>query len=143
MLMPKPNFLILMADQLTPGALPAYGNAVARTPNLDSLAAGGITFRSAYCNSPLCAPSHFRSEEHTSELQSRRDLVCRLLLEKKQSLRSRQFLAARSPSRRPPSPRPPPPPARASCSVLLPIGPPVLPRLRAGPRPTPRLARRP
>src|SRR5438874_10370776 len=28
-------------------------------------------------------PGHERSEEHTSELQSRRDLVCRLLLEKK------------------------------------------------------------
>src|SRR6267378_4078686 len=28
-------------------------------------------------------PSWMRSEEHTSELQSRRDLVCRLLLEKK------------------------------------------------------------
>ena len=27
--------------------------------------------------------SDFRSEEHTSELQSRRNLVCRLLLEKK------------------------------------------------------------
>src|SRR5438874_10057432 len=27
----------------------------------------------------------FRSEEHTSELQSRRDLVCRLLLEKKKN----------------------------------------------------------
>src|SRR5206468_8737481 len=27
--------------------------------------------------------SHARSEEHTSELQSRSDLVCRLLLEKK------------------------------------------------------------
>src|SRR5690349_23712115 len=27
--------------------------------------------------------AHVRSEEHTSELQSRRDLVCRLLLEKK------------------------------------------------------------
>src|SRR5690349_22218717 len=27
-----------------------------------------------------------RSEEHTSELQSRRDLVCRLLLEKKKQL---------------------------------------------------------
>src|SRR5579871_3529857 len=27
--------------------------------------------------------AHGRSEEHTSELQSRRDLVCRLLLEKK------------------------------------------------------------
>src|SRR5690349_22601607 len=28
-------------------------------------------------------PDGWRSEEHTSELQSRRDLVCRLLLEKK------------------------------------------------------------
>src|SRR5438874_5954734 len=30
-----------------------------------------------------------RSEEHTSELQSRRDLVCRLLLEKKKSIKER------------------------------------------------------
>src|SRR5204862_5335523 len=30
-------------------------------------------------------PSVLRSEEHTSELQSRRDLVCRLLLEKKKN----------------------------------------------------------
>src|SRR5690349_24121385 len=30
-----------------------------------------------------------RSEEHTSELQSRRDLVCRLLLEKKKLFHSR------------------------------------------------------
>src|SRR5207247_6327607 len=30
---------------------------------------------------------HSRSEEHTSELQSRVDIVCRLLLEKKNSLR--------------------------------------------------------
>src|SRR5690349_23078628 len=29
---------------------------------------------------------NFRSEEHTSELQSRRDLVCRLLLEKKKMI---------------------------------------------------------
>src|SRR5690349_22939303 len=34
----------------------------------------------------LCeAPRLPRSEEHTSELQSRRDLVCRLLLEKKKN----------------------------------------------------------
>src|SRR2546428_9278771 len=31
------------------------------------------------------APRERRSEEHTSELQSRSDLVCRLLLEKKKS----------------------------------------------------------
>src|SRR5438874_3967467 len=32
---------------------------------------------------PSCSAGSVRSEEHTSELQSRRDLVCRLLLEKK------------------------------------------------------------
>src|SRR5690349_23262762 len=32
-------------------------------------------------------PALLRSEEHTSELQSRRDLVCRLLLEKKKKKR--------------------------------------------------------
>src|SRR5690554_7382599 len=34
------------------------------------------------CASLVC-PDHVRSEEHTSELQSRPHLVCRLLLEKK------------------------------------------------------------
>jgi choline-sulfatase len=55
----KPNILVLMADQLTPGALPAYGNKVARTPHLDRLADAGVVFDSAYCNSPLCAPSRY------------------------------------------------------------------------------------
>src|SRR5690349_25064113 len=37
-----------------------------------------------------CASAHSpRSEEHTSELQSRRDLVCRLLLEKKKKKKKR------------------------------------------------------
>ena len=54
-----PNLLILMADQLTARALPAYGNAVAKTPHLDALANGGVVFESFYCNSPLCAPSRF------------------------------------------------------------------------------------
>src|SRR5215469_18307495 len=34
-----------------------------------------------------------RSEEHTSELQSRRDLVCRLLLEKKKKKRYKILIA--------------------------------------------------
>jgi choline-sulfatase len=55
----KPNFLILMADQLTARALPAYGNRIAKTPHIDSLAAAGVVFDSFYCNSPLCAPSRF------------------------------------------------------------------------------------
>src|SRR5690349_23841329 len=36
-----------------------------------------------------------RSEEHTSELQSRRDLVCRLLLEKKKNNENRTIQADR------------------------------------------------
>jgi choline-sulfatase len=55
----RPNFLILMADQLTARALPAYGNRIAKTPHIDSLAAAGVVFDSFYCNSPLCAPSRF------------------------------------------------------------------------------------
>src|SRR5690349_23233715 len=40
---------------------------------------------------------HTRSEEHTSELQSRRDLVCRLLLEKnKPGAQERSELAQRA-----------------------------------------------
>jgi choline-sulfatase len=55
----RPNFLVLMADQLTAGALPAYGNLTAKTPHIDALAQGGVVFDSFYCNSPLCAPSRF------------------------------------------------------------------------------------
>jgi len=55
----RPNLLILMADQLTARALPAYGGRVAKTPHIDALAAGGVVFESFYCNSPLCAPSRF------------------------------------------------------------------------------------
>src|SRR5438874_4601054 len=35
------------------------------------------------------SPKKWRSEEHTSELQSRRDLVCRLLLEKKKKIQKK------------------------------------------------------
>jgi choline-sulfatase len=55
--MRKPNILLVMADQLTAGALPAYGNAVAKTPHIDALAARGTVFGNTYCNFPICAPS--------------------------------------------------------------------------------------
>src|SRR6266496_5310366 len=41
------------------------------------------------CVDGACRPGRpMRSEEHTSELQSRRDLVCRLLLEKKKKIKN-------------------------------------------------------
>ena len=55
----RPNILILMADQLTPGVLRTYGGTLARTPHLDALAEAGVVFDAFYCNSPLCAPSRF------------------------------------------------------------------------------------
>jgi choline-sulfatase len=51
------NFLLVIADQLAPRSLPAYGNRVVRSPNLDRLAGNGVVFEHAYCSSPLCAPS--------------------------------------------------------------------------------------
>lgn len=57
MLIHKPNIVILMADQLAARALRTYGNKVSITPNIDKLAREGVVFESAYCNSPLCAPS--------------------------------------------------------------------------------------
>src|SRR5260370_32485877 len=44
--------------------------------------------RPSAISSPLSAPS--RSEEHTSELQSHLNLVCRLLLEKKKNIKDKQ-----------------------------------------------------
>jgi choline-sulfatase len=55
----QPNILILMADQMAPRALPIHGHALVKAPHIDRLAAGGVVFDSAYCNSPLCAPSRF------------------------------------------------------------------------------------
>src|SRR5690349_23629062 len=42
-----------------------------------------VAAHAAYHRAGELEAVHRRSEEHTSELQSRRDLVCRLLLEKK------------------------------------------------------------
>ncbi len=55
--MSSPNIVLIMADQLAPHFTGAYGHPVVKTPNLDALAARGMRFDAAYCNSPLCAPS--------------------------------------------------------------------------------------
>ena len=52
-----PNVLLLMSDQHKRSCMGAYGDPVARTPNLDTLAAQSVRFSSAYCNNPVCAPS--------------------------------------------------------------------------------------
>src|SRR5437899_8843155 len=56
---------------------------------------GAAVHRSARRCSPLCAHRK-RSEEHTSELQSLRHLVCRLLLEKKKKRKKNRNFTSRS-----------------------------------------------
>jgi iduronate 2-sulfatase len=52
----KPNVLLICVDDLKP-ALGCYGDTLAKTPNLDRLAARGMRFDLAYCNQAVCATS--------------------------------------------------------------------------------------
>lgn len=58
--MKRKNILFIMADQMAAPLLPLHDPASPiRMPNLQRLAAEGVVFDAAYCNSPLCAPSRF------------------------------------------------------------------------------------
>ncbi len=54
----RPNVLLILVDDLKP-ALGCYGDPIAKTPNIDSLAGRGMRFDLAYCNQAVCAPSRF------------------------------------------------------------------------------------
>ena len=53
----RPNILWICADDHAAYVCGAYGNKLARTPNLDRLAAEGLRVDRAYCNSPVCTAS--------------------------------------------------------------------------------------
>lgn len=66
---PRPNVLLIMADQLAASWLPFHGHRIVQAPNLEELAERSTVFESAYCASPLCAPS--RAALLTGRLPSR------------------------------------------------------------------------
>lgn len=60
MITQRPNILFIMADQMAAPLLPLHSaGSPIKMPHLSALAANGTVFDSAYCNSPLCAPSRF------------------------------------------------------------------------------------
>ena len=52
----RPNILLICVDDLKP-TIGCYGDPLARTPNVDRLAARGLRFDRAYCNQAVCSPS--------------------------------------------------------------------------------------
>ncbi|MGL4555362.1 MAG: sulfatase family protein [Gemmataceae bacterium] len=53
----RPNFVVLLADDLGYGDLRQNGNDAIKTPNLDRLAGGGLVLTQCYASAPVCSPS--------------------------------------------------------------------------------------
>ena len=53
----RPNILFILADDMAQWAAHTYGNPEIYTPNIDRLAAEGLKFTNAFCNTPVCSAS--------------------------------------------------------------------------------------
>ncbi len=53
----KPNFVVIMADDLGYGDIGCFGNERIPTPNIDALAAGGMKFTDFHSNGAVCSPT--------------------------------------------------------------------------------------
>lgn len=65
----KPNFILIMADDLGYGDISCYGNSFIKTPNIDKLASEGIRFTDFHSNGTVCSPT--RAALMTGKYQQR------------------------------------------------------------------------
>jgi len=56
---PKPNIVVIYADDLGYGDLSCYGATKIKTPHLDTLASEGMKFTDAHSAASLCSPSRY------------------------------------------------------------------------------------
>jgi arylsulfatase A-like enzyme len=54
---PRPNIIVILADDLGYGDLSVQGSPAVKTPCIDALAAEGVRFTSFYASAPVCTPS--------------------------------------------------------------------------------------
>jgi len=54
---PRPNIVVILADDLGWSDLSCYGSAYHRTPAIDSLAAQGAKFTNSYAAAAICSPT--------------------------------------------------------------------------------------
>ncbi len=55
--MPRPNVILIVADDHAPAAIGAYGARHNQTPNLDALAAKGLRLANCFCTNAICTPA--------------------------------------------------------------------------------------
>jgi N-acetylglucosamine-6-sulfatase len=53
----RPNFLVVVVDDLRFDDVGAYGHPFVKTPNIDRIAREGARFENAFATTPLCSPS--------------------------------------------------------------------------------------
>jgi len=53
----RPNVLFIASDDMNDWIAPLQGHPQVKTPNIDRLAAQGVCFSNAHCQSPICNPS--------------------------------------------------------------------------------------
>ncbi|MFG0289253.1 MAG: sulfatase-like hydrolase/transferase [Rhodopirellula sp. JB044] len=54
---PRPNLVIILADDMGYGDMSCYGSQQIRTPHIDDLASGGVRCTNGYVSGVVCAPS--------------------------------------------------------------------------------------
>lgn len=52
----RPNIILITAEDMSP-RVGAFGDPVARTPNLDALAREGVRYTNVFATAAVCAPS--------------------------------------------------------------------------------------